>query len=318
LDEFWDGALFGDEIDHAEKFCADERLGEESGERRDAIDDNHGDVEESGFDSGGAAGDDSGVGGGEGVVGLVGDDAQGEVAGPALAESCCRWGVAPGGGGDDKLGAGFDVVDAQAGFAQHRQVLAKFGGAAAGKNRDERFFGMEVVSGAERGAVESWLDVTNERVTDEFCGDAGVGVELFFEGEDAQGLLEAAADDPYTPRPPCPKLGADVVGVGDFAEFEFAGEAEMEAGEIGEDGEGWFSVLRGVDEFSHGADEGREMAEDFGDTDDGDFGVVGDDVDAGGAHLRAAHAEDFYVGALLERGGEARGVHVARSFAGGE
>ena len=48
------------------------------------------------------------------------------------------------------------------------------------------------------------------------------------------------------------------------------------------------------------------MAEDFGDADDGDFGVVGDDVHAGGAHLRAAHAEDFYVGALL--GGRWRGA----------
>ena len=60
------------------------------------------------------------------------------------------------------------------------------------------------------------------------------------------------------------------------------------------------------------------MSEDFGDADDGDFGVVGDDVDAGCAHLRAAHAEDFYVGAWLEGGGEAGGVHVAGGFAGGE
>ena len=60
------------------------------------------------------------------------------------------------------------------------------------------------------------------------------------------------------------------------------------------------------------------MAEDFGDADDGDFGVVGDDVNACGAHLWAAHAEDFYVGALLEGGGEAGGVHVAGGFAGGE
>ena len=61
-----------------------------------------------------------------------------------------------------------------------------------------------------------------------------------------------------------------------------------------------------------------KVAEDFGDADDGDFGVVGDDVDAGGAHLRATHAEDFYVGALLDSGGEAGGVHVAGGFAGGE
>src|SRR6185437_14412501 len=45
LDEFGNGAFFGDEVDHAEKFCADERLGEQGGERSDAIDDDHGDVE---------------------------------------------------------------------------------------------------------------------------------------------------------------------------------------------------------------------------------------------------------------------------------
>ena len=45
LDEFGNGAFFGDEVDHAEKFCADEWLGEESGERCDAVDDDHGDAE---------------------------------------------------------------------------------------------------------------------------------------------------------------------------------------------------------------------------------------------------------------------------------
>ena len=235
MDEFGDGALFGDEIDHAEEFCANERFGEERGERGDAVDDDHRDVEERGFDGGGAAGDDGGVGGGEGVVGLISDYAQGKLAGPAFAK-CGEGGVAAGGGGDDELGAWLGVVDANASFAQHRQVLAKFGGAAAGKNRDERFFGMEVMSGAERGAILRRLDVTDERVADEFCGDAGVCVELFFEGEDAEGLFKAAADDSNAPRAPSPELGADVVGVGDFAEFEFTGEAEMEAGEVGEDG----------------------------------------------------------------------------------
>ena len=60
------------------------------------------------------------------------------------------------------------------------------------------------------------------------------------------------------------------------------------------------------------------MAEDFGDADDGNFGIVGDDVHTRGAHLRAAHAKNFYVGALLEGGGEAGSIHVAGSFAGGE
>ena len=92
----------------------------------------------------------------------------------------------------------------------------------------------------------------------------------------------------------------------------------MEAGEVGENGERGFSLIGGGDELSHCGDERGEMPEDFGDADDGDFGVVGDDVYARGAHLWAAHAENFYIGALLEGGGEAGGVHVAGGFAGGE
>ena len=45
------------------------------------------------------------------------------------------------------------------------------------------------------------------------------------------------------------------------------------------------------------------MAEDFGYADDGDFGIVGDDIYPSGAHLGAAHAEDFEVGALFKGGG---------------
>ena len=74
----------------------------------------------------------------------------------------------------------------------------------------------------------------------------------------------------------------------------------MEAREIGEDGERGFALLGRGDEFAHCADERWQMAEDFGDADDGDFGVVGDDVHARGAHFRrAAHAEDLHVGAFL-------------------
>jgi len=41
------------------------------------------------------------------------------------------------------------------------------------------------------------------------------------------------------------------------------------------------------------------MAEDFGYADDGDFGIVRDDIDSCGSHLGAAHAEDFEIGALF-------------------
>jgi hypothetical protein len=60
------------------------------------------------------------------------------------------------------------------------------------------------------------------------------------------------------------------------------------------------------------------MAQDFGYAYYGHFGVVGDDFYSCGAHLGAAHAEEFYVGAGLERGGQAGGVHVSAGFACGE
>ena len=60
------------------------------------------------------------------------------------------------------------------------------------------------------------------------------------------------------------------------------------------------------------------MTEDFRDADEGDFGIVGDNVNAGLAHLRTAHAEEGHVRALLQGGGEARGVHIPGSFACGK
>ena len=91
----------------------------------------------------------------------------------------------------------------------------------------------------------------------------------------------------------------------------------MKAGKIGEDGERRFAALGFGDQMAHGADERRQMAENFRDADNGDFFVIGDDVHACRAHLRAAHAEEGDVHAFLERGGEACGVHIPGSFASG-
>lgn len=77
LNQLGNDRALGDEVDHAEVASADKRLGEEGGEGSDAIDDDHGDVEKGGFDGGGAAGNNGSVRGGERVVGLVFDDAEG-------------------------------------------------------------------------------------------------------------------------------------------------------------------------------------------------------------------------------------------------
>src|SRR5258708_37994877 len=136
-------------------------------------------------------------------------------------------------------------------------------------------------------------------MADELHGDSGIGVKLFFEWKYAECLREAAADYADTPGSPGPELRADVVDVFNATALEFAGEAQVEAGNIGEDGEGGFAPLGLGDQMAHGAHERRKMAEDFGDAYDGDFGIIGDDVDSSGAHLRAAHTEDFHSGTLL-------------------
>jgi hypothetical protein len=60
------------------------------------------------------------------------------------------------------------------------------------------------------------------------------------------------------------------------------------------------------------------VAEDFRDADDGDFGIIGDNVNASGAHLWAAHAEEGHIDPLLQGGCQARSVHIPGSFACGK
>src|SRR5260370_30737900 len=149
-------------------------------------------------------------------------------------------------------------------------MLARFGGAAAGKDGDEFLRWIETVLAAKGLAIERGVHGSYKRMADEFHGDASVAVELFFKWENAESLREAAADYADAPRAPGPELRADVIDVFNATALEFAGEAQVEAGKIGEDGEGGFAPLGLGDEMAHGAHERRKMAEDFGDADDGD------------------------------------------------
>ena len=315
LNEFRNDAALGDEVDHTEEFCPNERFGKESSERSDAVDDDHGGVEESSFDRGGAAGDDGGICGGENVVSLAFDDAQVERRVPARLELGDMIGS---GGGDDKLDW-FFFRDAEDSLANDGHVLGELGLTGAGENGDERKLRIEIVLTKEIVARLRGLDTADEGMADEFCGDARFGEECFFEGENTEGLREALANDPNTPGTPGPELRTDEIDVFCAVRTEFTGEAEVEAGKVGEDGKARLAAFCFRDEMAHGADERRQVAEDFGDADDGDFGVVSNDVNASGAHLRTAHAEESEVGkALLKSGGEACGVHIPRDFASGD
>ena len=81
-------------------------------------------------------------------------------------------------------------------------MLVQLGAAAAGKNGDDREGWIQLLLAEKRCAIDGWMDGPDQRVADEFYGDAGVGVELFFEREDAEGFGETAADDSYAPGAP--------------------------------------------------------------------------------------------------------------------
>src|SRR5690348_18435451 len=146
-------------------------------------------------------------------------------------------------------------MDAQASVAQNREMLAKFGGAASGEDGDEFFPRVEVLLAEKCLAIERGVHGADQRMADEFHGDSGFAVEFFFERENAEGLREAAADYAHAPGAPGPELRTDVVNVFNATAFEFAGQAQVEAGKIGEDGESGFAALGFGDDVAHGTDE---------------------------------------------------------------
>src|SRR4029077_20615049 len=101
--------------------------------------------------------------------------------------------------------------------------------------------------------IERGVHRADQRVADEFHGDAGIAVEFFFKGENAEGLGEAVAHYTHAPGTRSPELRADVINVFDAAAFEFSGEAQVEAGKIGEDGEGGCARLGLADEVADAA-----------------------------------------------------------------
>src|SRR5215470_8732690 len=153
---------------------------------------------------------------------------------------------------------------------------------------------------------------------DELHRDARVGVELLFEVKNAERFCKAPAHEIHAPGAPSPELGANVVNVANALGAQLAGKAQVKAGEVCEDGKGRFASARLIHKMAHSANKRGQTLQHFRDAYNGDFGVVCDDFDASSKHLRPTHSEDPDIEALLQRGGEPRGVHVSGSFTGGE
>jgi hypothetical protein len=95
------------------------------------------------------------------------------------------------------------------------------------------------------------------------------------------------------------------------------GEAEVDVGEVDEDGERWRRALDGADERAVLRVDVEGVAQDFGDAHVGDVFGADDALLAGGFHGRAAQAGEGggrYTGA--EFGDDLGAVVVAGSFTG--
>ena len=145
-------------------------------------------------------------------------------------------------------------MNALARFADYWEMLAEFCGAAARQDRDEVFLWVEALFAAKGLAIERGVHCSYQWMPYELYRDTGIAEELFFKGKNAEGLRETAADYADAPGSPSPELRADVVDVFGSAALEFAGQAEVEAGEVREDGEGWFAALGFAYEVAHGSD----------------------------------------------------------------
>ena len=132
-------------------------------------------------------------------------------------------------------------------------------------------------------------------MADEGRVHAAVAVELFFEGEDDERLVDVVADQADASLPPRPELRRDVVDRRDAALFHLAGDAPVECGGVDDDGEVGLAPVGFANQAAIEAEDFRQVAENFGDADDGEIFGVDDGVASGGAHAVAADAEEFEV-----------------------
>jgi len=149
--------------------------------------------------------------------------------------------------------------------------------------------------------------------------DAALAVELFFEGEDDEHLVDALLHPAEAAALPRPELGRDEPDDGDAGAGEVFGEAEVDVGEVDEDGDVGAVALDAGDEFPVAGVDAGDVAEDFGDAHDGNVFGADDAGLAGLLHVRAAEAGEGGVGQARAQGVDEGGaVVVAGGFAGGE
>ncbi len=333
LQQLGDDASAGDEIDHRYgeiavliylcrdfRWIADEAFGQREGEWGDSVDDDEGSTDDRGLDGCGAAGDDAGTSMIERFAGIVDHDDSwlGRGAERVLQEALKISGIHRGGDWDDKFVPAVSVQEG--GRAQHLgQVELYFLTAAAWEEGDPILCGIECVLCGEFGPCAGRQGQLRQGVADECGVDASCAVEALFEGEDDHHAADPLLHPAEASALPGPELRTDEVDDGNVQLAELTGEAEVDVGEVDQDGDVGTALFDGGDQAAVLAVDARHVTNDFGDAHVGDVFGAHDAIEAGGFHLFAAEAEECGVGiASVQFRDELRAVVVPAGLAGGE
>ena len=146
---------------------------------------------------------------------------------------------------------------------------------------------------------------------------SAVAVKLFFKRKNDESLVDVIAQQADASLAPRPELWRNVVDNRDAALFHLAGDAPIEGWRIDDDSEIGHTPAGFCNQMLVKSVDFWQMAQDFGDADDGQILCIDDRVTARGAHAVSADAEEFERCVAAVQGFNQLGsIHFARGFAG--
>src|SRR5581483_1086492 len=107
-------------------------------------------------------------------------------------------------------------------------------------------------------------------MADALHGDAGLAVNRLLKIEDAKHLFNGRFELPDPPPPPSPDLRADKIDDRYVTLLELLRQAQVEIGEVNEDGKLWLPPAHLIEEDAKGPVDAREPRDDFCDSSHGD------------------------------------------------
>src|ERR1700688_810395 len=130
-------------------------------------------------------------------------------------------------------------------------------------------------------------------MADEGGIDTAIAVELFFKWKNYQRFIDVIPQQPHASLSPGPELRRYVVDHRNSTLLHLSSHAPVKGGRVDDDGEVGLAFVGFGNQMLVEAQDLRQMANDFGDADDGEIFRVDHGVTAGGPHALAADAEEF-------------------------